>query len=237
MEIIGYARVSTHTQADGDSVEAQAEAINAWAEASGHELVAVCVDKGRSGALEEAQRPGLLDALDALAEGAGAALVVHRLDRLARALHVQEAILARIWAGGGEVWEVVGDRRVERDDPSDPMRTFVRQVMGAAQQLERGLTVARMQGGRRRKAERRGYIGGHVPYGYEREGRGRAARLVPLSDEQRTIERMVRLRRRGRSLRQIAERLNREGVPAKQGRRWQHTAVASILRRTGLDVR
>lgn len=237
MEIIGYARVSTHVQAGGDSVEAQAEAICEWAAARGHEVVGICADNGKSGTLDEAQRPGLLDALDALADGAAAALVVHRLDRLARALHVQEAILARVWASGAEVWEVVGDRRVMRDDPSDPMRTFVRQVMGAAQQLERGLTVARMQGGRRRKAARDGYVGGWVPYGYEREGRGRTATLVGLPDEQRTIQRIVRLRGRGRSLREIAARLNREGVNAKQGRPWQHTAVASVLRRAASEAR
>ena len=34
-----------------------------------------------------------------------------------------------------------------RDDPDDPMLTFVRQVMGASAQLERGMIRARMQGG------------------------------------------------------------------------------------------
>ena len=50
-----------------------------------------------------------------------------------------------------------------------PMRTFVRQVMGAAAQLERGLVAARMQGGRRRSASKGGYLGGKVPYGYALE--------------------------------------------------------------------
>lgn len=234
MEVLGYVRVSTRIQADGDSVLAQSEAIHEWADEHGHEVVGICADKGRSGTLDEADRPGLLDALDALREGVASALVVHRLDRLARALHVQEAILSQVWASGGEIYEVVGDRQVLRDDPEDPMRTFVRQVMGAAQQLERGLTVARMQGGRKRKAERSGYIGGKVPYGYEREGRGRAARLLPVPGEQRVIERIVRLRRRGRSLREIAARLNGDGIAAKEGRPWGHTGVAAVLRRAVL---
>ena len=225
--IVAYVRVSTANQALGDSTKAQEEAIRAWGAQRGQEIVAVHADNGRSGALDETERPGLLAALNLIEDGEADALVVHRLDRLARALHVQEAIVARVWAVGGSVWEVVGDREVLRDDPDDPMRTFVRQVMGAATQLDRGMVVARLQGGRRRKARRGGYVGGWVGYGYERAG----DRLVEVAAEQAVIERIGRLRRRGRTLRQIADRLNAEGVPAKGGGVWRHTSVRAVLMR------
>lgn len=46
-----------------------------------------------SGALPVHERPGLLAALEALEADEAHGLVVHRLDRLARELHVQEAAL------------------------------------------------------------------------------------------------------------------------------------------------
>lgn len=232
--VIGYARVSTANQALGDSVEAQSEAIREWACSRGWKTVGVAADAGRSGALDVADRPGLLDAVGAIEDGRASVLAVHRLDRLARALHVQEAVLARVWAAAGEVWEAVGHRQVLRDDPDDPMRTFVRQVMGAAGQLERGLAVARLQGGRRRKAERGGYAGGWIPYGFERIGTGRDAALVEVPAEQAVIARIQRASGRGLSLRRIAELLNRDGVPAKAGGEWGASSVRVLLRRVAL---
>jgi DNA invertase Pin-like site-specific DNA recombinase len=232
VRIVGYVRVSTRKQAEGESLDAQEEAIRSWADEQGHEVAAVFVDNGRSGTLDAIDRPGLLEALALLEDGDAEALVVHRLDRLARALHVQEAVLARVWSAGAEVWEVVGSRQVLEDDPDDPMRTFVRQVTGAGAQLERGMVVARMQGGRRRKVSRNGYVGGKVPYGWEREGHGTKAVLVKLPDEQRVLRRMRGLRKRDKSYRAIADRLNADGVTAKNGGRWFHTAVRTALLRT-----
>jgi len=231
MPVIGYARVSTANQALGDSVDAQGQAIREWAASRGGCVVDVEADLGRSGALDAVDRPGLLSAVGAIEEGRASVLAVHRLDRLARALHVQEAVLARVWAAGGEVWEAVGDRPVLNDDPDDPMRTFVRQVMGAAGQLERGLAVARLQGGRRRKVERGGYAGGWIPYGFERVGTGRDAALIEVPTEQATIVRIRRASARGLSLRRIAELLNRDAVPAKGGGDWGPSSVRAVLRR------
>lgn len=60
----------------------------------------------------------------------------------------QEALLATVWRRGGRVF-VVGLGEVIEDDPDDPDRTFVRQVMGAAAKLERSLIVKRMADGKR----------------------------------------------------------------------------------------
>jgi DNA invertase Pin-like site-specific DNA recombinase len=230
--VIGYARVSTANQALGDSVDAQGEAVRSWARSRGWEVVGVAVDLGRSGALDTVDRLGLLEAVGAIERGEASVLAVHRLDRLARALHVQEAVLARVWAAGGEVWEAVGDRQALRDDPDDPMRTFVRQVMGAAGQLERGLAVARLQGGRRRKAERGGYAGGWTPYGFERVGQGRDAALIEVPEEAAVVARIRKASARGLSLRRIAELLNCDGIPAKAGGEWGPSSVRSVLART-----
>jgi DNA invertase Pin-like site-specific DNA recombinase len=229
VRVVGYVRVSTKQQTLGDSLEAQEKAIREWAEAAGHVVVRIVEDGGESGKLPEDQRPGLLAALSILEAGEADGLAVQRLDRLARALHVQEAVLARAWLSEAEVWEAVGARLVLQDDPDDPMRTLVRQVMGAANQLEASMVAARLRGGRRHKEGRGGYGGGFVRYGWAVVGRGKEARLVEVEEEQAALRRIRRLRKR-HTLRGIAAKLNAEGVPAKGGGPWRHTSVRSALR-------
>jgi DNA invertase Pin-like site-specific DNA recombinase len=227
VRLIGYVRVSV--SGEGDSLAAQEEAIHRWAERLGHEVVAVERDVGASGTLEVAERAGLARALLAVRDRRAEGIVAHRVDRLSRRLTVQEAVLAEVWKAGGCAFTVDGGE-VPRDDADDPYRTFVRQVMGAAAELERGLVVARMQGGRRRKRSLGGHVGGNAPYGFRVEGKGRDARLVPVPDEQAVICEVRRMRSRGLALREIAARLDREGVRSRTGQPWQHTSVASVLR-------
>jgi DNA invertase Pin-like site-specific DNA recombinase len=232
MRLISYARTSTLNGAGQDSLDAQEDACRAWAEANGSEVVAAFRDEALSGALPVEQRPGLLAALVAMERGEADGLIVHRIDRLARELHVQEAALAQAWAIGDrvEIVEAV-EGAIKRDDPEDPHRTFLRQVLGAAAQLERGLVAARLQGGRRRKAAQGGYIGGarlHRRYGYRVED----GEYVPIPDEQAVIDLMRSMREAGATYRDIAAQLDADGVPAPGGgTAWGFSAVRKILAR------
>jgi DNA invertase Pin-like site-specific DNA recombinase len=53
------------------------------------------------------------------------------------------------------------------DDPEDPMRTAMRQMMGVFAQLDRGMTVAKLRRGRRIKGEKGEYAYGAPPYGWQ----------------------------------------------------------------------
>lgn len=229
MRLVIYSRTSSQNGNGADSLDAQEEACRAWADEHGHEVVATFRDEALSGRLPVEQRPGLLAALLALEEGRADGLVVHRVDRLARELHVQEAALARAWGVSDDV-EVIEavDGPMRRDDPDDPMRTFVRQVMGASAQLERGLIAARLQGGRRRKAARGEWIGGHRlhrRFGYEVVD----GQYVPVDSEQRVIDRMAELRGEGLSYRKVADTLNAEGSKPPTGREWHAAVVRKVL--------
>ena len=170
-------------------------------------------------------------ALVAVEVGEADGIVVHNVDRLARELHVQEAALDRAWRAGGSVFETF-DGEIPRDDPNDPQRTFLRQVLGAAAQLERGLIAARLRRGRRRKRERGGYAGGPtVPFGWQVEGEGREAVLVPEPEGQRVASQVVAFRAAGMTLAAIAEWLNAEGVPTQRGGRWHITSVRRLIAR------
>lgn len=228
IRLVAYLRVSTDHQAEhGQGLDIQERAIKRWAKKHGHRLVGLHRDEGISGTKEAADRPGLACALEAVERGQAAGLVVYRLDRLARSLTVQEAVLGHVWRHDGRVF-AVDTGEVPADDPSDPMRTFVRQVMGAAHQLERGLIAARMKAGRELKAEGGGYAGyGSPPFGWRSE----AGELVPEPKEQETIARILRLHQQGRSLREIARQLDAEDRLPRRGRSWHSMQVGRVLAR------
>jgi DNA invertase Pin-like site-specific DNA recombinase len=56
------------------------------------------------------------------------------------------------------------------DDPDDPSRTLVRQVLGAVSQYERSMIALRLRSGRKRKSEKGGYAYGSPPYGFRANG-------------------------------------------------------------------
>lgn len=224
---IGYLRVSTDRQVeDGAGLEVQEAQVRQWAETHGHTLVAIYRDEGLSGTKDSVDRPALAQALTAL-EGSAAILVVPKLDRLARKLTVQEAVLAQAWKSGAAVWACdLGE--ILRDDPDDPMRTAMRQMVAVFSELEARMIAARMRAGRRNKAQKGGYAGyGSPRFGQRAEGR----ELVPDDAEQATIARLVELERGGRSLRDISRILNEEGRPPKRGGRWWPETVRRTLAR------
>lgn len=219
--------MSTVTQAeDGLGLDIQRASIEGWSERSGYAVARWAVDEGLSGTLGVDERPGLAEALGAVETGEVAGLVVAKLDRLARLLTVQEATLAMVWRCGGRVF-AADTGEVLADDPEDPMRTAMRQVMGTFAQLERATIAARMRAGRRLKASRGGFVGGAVPLGYAE----RAGVLVPLADEQATVARILELRAAGHSLRSMAAVLEAEGYRPKQAGRWHHSSLSKVLRR------
>jgi DNA invertase Pin-like site-specific DNA recombinase len=85
--VVGYIRVSTDQQADsGAGMAAQRAAIASVCLQNGWELGQIYEDAGAS-AKALTGRPALAAALKALAAGGASALVVSKLDRLARSVH------------------------------------------------------------------------------------------------------------------------------------------------------
>ncbi|MCA1693261.1 MAG: recombinase family protein [Actinobacteria bacterium] len=201
MRLVAYLRISSTTQLEGFGLDVQRKAVRQWSKAHGHRIIAeYVVDAGVSGATDAVDRPGLSDALEQIgrpprAEGRIAA----RLDRVARALTVQEAILALCWREGARVF-IADTGEVLRDDPDDPMRGAMRQMAGVFAELDRRTTVKRMRDGIRTKAETGRKATGSYPFGYTATGRGRERDAGPREDEQRTVGRIVELRRAGADL-------------------------------------
>jgi DNA invertase Pin-like site-specific DNA recombinase len=221
---VAYIRVSSATQLDGYGLAAQEADIRKSVKTYGLKLTQVFRDEGVSGSLEAALRPGLAEALAKIESGDAEVLLVPRLDRLARRLTIQEAALAQVWRHGGVVISAE-QGEVARDDPDDPMRTAMRQMMGVFAQLERSMIVARLRRGREMKRASGGYAAGRPRYGYRADD----GSLVALPEEQRTTKLAKRLRKRGLSYRQIADRLEAEGMLPRSGGRWHPPMVSRLV--------
>ncbi|MFF4846303.1 recombinase family protein, partial [Streptomyces collinus] len=222
-------RVSTAGQLDGYGLEAQEKDCRKWARTAGPALggvriVRVCTDGGITGKAGDDERTGLTEALQMLANGEADGLLAPNLDRVARQLTQQEAILSVVWAHGARAFTADRGEHLP-DDEDDPMRTFVRQVMGAAAQLERGLITKRLRTGRKTKAAAGGYAYGAPAYGQRAEAKA----LTVDSAEAEVLEQMRAWQEEGVSIRGICERLNTAGIPSKRGGKWHPTTVARLL--------
>lgn len=230
MKLVSYLRVSSEGQIDGYGLDAQRRAVRAWAKANDHRIVHECADEAVSGALDASERPGLSCVLDQLADGTADGVIIARLDRLARQLTVQEATLGLIWRRGAAVFSA-DQGEVHADDPDDPMRTAIRQVMGCFAELDRKMVAKRLRDGRRAKAAAGRKAVGDYAYGYCATGKGRDRDAGPNGAEQEAVRRIVELRSAGQSYRQIASTLDAEGLKPRRAAAWSAMSVRNIVAR------
>jgi DNA invertase Pin-like site-specific DNA recombinase len=229
---IGYTRVSTDEQLRGEGLDIQRDAILADAATVGATVVAWYTDAGISGSNGLETRTAVAEALGHV-EATGAVLAVYRLDRLARDLIVQEQLLAEVWRIGGTVHSCSETEAAycRPDDPDDPARKFIRQVLGAAAEYERAMIRLRMVRGRRRAIAEHGWAGGPPPYGYRlADGGG----LEPDDDERAVLDAIGAWRLDGWSWQAIADDLNAQGFTKRNGTPWRkkdvHQTYGRVLR-------
>jgi len=226
VKLVAYLRVSTDVQAEGLGLDGQRAAITEWAGTQAHEIAAEFTDAGVSGSNGLVTRTGLADAFTVLRNGDASGIVVYRLDRLARDLIIQEQLLAEARQHGWSVFSTsAGEAAYLEDDPGDPSRKMIRQVLGAVAEYERSMIALRLRSGRARKAQAGGFAYGAPPYGYAAVDGG----LVEVAEEQATLSRIRRDHHDGKSLRAIAETLNAEGVKPRRGQAWHPGVIVRLV--------
>ena len=228
MNAVGYLRVSTEGQADAFGLDVQRQTVEDYCAKRDLQLVAIFHDE-TSGTHGLEHRIGLAQALDLIPDPA-TTLVIPRLDRLARDLVMSEQLLREVWDAGGEVISCAEGEGNLKDDPNDPSRALIRQVLGAVAAYERSMIVLRMKRGRLAKQARGGYASGAPPYGYRADGHGN---LVPEPAQQEGLAIIKAMHGEGASYRQIAAELNRRGIPTKRGMvgSWFPSTVSAAIRR------
>ena len=195
IKAVGYVRVSTEEQArEGLSLDAQEEKIRAYCTAKGWRLVRIYRDEGFSG--KDLNRPGLQSLIQDLRNNGIEAVVVAKLDRLTRSVRDLGYLIDDLFDG-------VALASVEESlDTTTAGGRFVLNILGAVAQWERETIAERTRNTLRFKRERGEWVG-RIPYGFKI---GPDGRLVEDPEEIKNIQQMKRLRRRGRSYREIAER-------------------------------
>lgn len=217
---VAYTRVSTAEQANG--CDAQAAELQRWADANGVRLAAVYVDRGVSGATPAAERPGLAQAL-ADATARGCPLVVAKRDRLARDPLVSMTVERAMSKAGSRV--VALDCASDGDAPSD---VFMRRILDAAAELERGMIRARVAAGMA-AAKRKGRHMGRAPFGWRIDPQ--TGGLTPDDGEQAVIQRIGAARAAGLSWRAVAAVLNAAGLQTRAGGDWQNRSAQRVAER------
>jgi site-specific DNA recombinase len=219
MKAVAYLRVSTEDQAArGVSLEAQRAKIAAYAGLYDLDLVAVVEDAGVSARTMD--RPGLQRALAMLARGEAQALIVLKLDRLTRSVRDLGELLEGPFARAALL--SVG----EQIDTRTAAGRLVLNVLASVAQWERetiGERTATAMAHKKTKGERVGA----VPYGYGLGADGHA--LVPVAAEQAVIAEARRLKASGLALRAIAAELERAGMVARNGRRFEAAQVQRMV--------
>lgn len=220
MQAVAYIRVSTEGQAqEGVSLEAQEAKIRAYCQLNDLELEAVFVDAGVS-AKRADNRPELQRALRSVGKGKAGALVVYKLDRLARNTVDALEIAERLDRQGVTLHSIT-----EKLDTGSAVGRFFFTLLASLAEMERGIIAERTAAAHAHKRSK-GEPCGHPPFGYDvHEGL-----LVPNQAEQVTLARINALRSRGVSLRKVVAKLNTEGKVTKQRRPWSLSSLRSVLR-------
>lgn len=224
--VVGYLRLSRDAKHTGSaSIEAQKQAIRAYAEAKGLGRVRWAEDVGQSGGKPFHKRPGGSAVLRLAEAGALDAMIATKVDRVGRDLLDCLTVVERLKQASVSLHLLdVGGQSIGTDSPTG---AFFLQIMGAFAELERRIISERIRDAKAFRREQ-GLVHSRAAFGARHVG-GKA-----LDDpaERAIIDEILAKRSKGWSYRRLAEHLNASGVPCKQGgQRWYAATVRNIVKR------
>lgn len=217
----GYTRVSTADQAEGTSLQQQAEALDAYCTAQGWPAPAVYADNV-SGATDG--RPGLRAMLAEVRPGDR--VLVLKLDRWAR--NVRQALEL---LDGLERQNVAFVSVRDALDTTTPAGRLMRTVMLAMAEWEADTIYERVEAGRRGAVSIKGRrANGRIPFGYKRGMEPGSLQPDPVTAAVVVSLFKARARRTGRpSYAAIAAELTAEGIPTPQGGAQWHARTVQLV--------
>lgn len=225
MKVFTYIRVSSKGQVEGDGPERQRLACANFCIAHNLTIVQNFFD-AHTGASED--RPAFTEMLQAIqhnhanAEGDQRiqAVVIERMDRLARDLMASEFLLRELRTMDVKLFAT--DQGTLDDMASndvDPTRILIRQIMGALAQWEKCTLVKKLRAAQMRAAKE-GRVCGKKPYG-------------SYTEEQDGLRQLAEWDRQGYSCPDIADMMNARGYRTRTGVPWSRFTVKGILARAG----
>jgi putative DNA-invertase from lambdoid prophage Rac len=224
MAVYGYVRVSTDRQADeGESLGTQQRVIDGYAMMNGLTLESIFVERGVSGSKPLGERPEGARLLAGLKSGD--VVITPKLDRMFRSALDALEVLGRLKDRGISLHMI----DLGGDVTGNGVSKLVFTILSAVAEAERDRIRERIRDVKADQRKRQRYLGGIVPFGWRI---GEDGALVEAPEQQRAIQRIVELRRKGVSLRAISASIAADGV------KLSHEGVKNVLAAAGnrLDI-
>lgn len=224
MAVYGYVRVSTDRQADeGESLGTQQRVIDGYAMMNGLTLDSIFVERGVSGSKPLGERSEGARLLAGLKSGD--VVITPKLDRMFRSALDALEVLGRLKDRGISLHMI----DLGGDVTGNGVSKLVFTILSAVAEAERDRIRERIRDVKADQRKRQRYLGGIVPFGWRI---GEDGTLVEVLEQQRAIQRIVELRRKGVSLRAISASIAADGV------KLSHEGVKNVLAAAGdrLDV-
>lgn len=231
VRVFTYIRVSGRGQLDGDGPERQRESIDKFCKIYGLKFVGEFFERAVSGTVEAVERPKFAEMLEYIDSRSGGkesigAIVVERMDRLARDLMVSEFLLAECRKRKLKVYSADQGALIDMAaEGGDPTRVLIRQILGALSQWEKSMLVAKLRSARDRIKKTKGRCEGKKPYG-TRPGEIEVINLVwnfrsIIDSYGQPMEYNV-----------IARYLNDSGFQTRHGKKWDRHRIQHLLETT-----
>lgn len=241
MRVLGRLRLSVATD-ESTSIERQRELIEQWAAANDHEVVGWAEDQDVSGSVDPFSTPQLGEWLNHRLEQFDI-IAAWKLDRISRSAIRLNSLIS---------WCLDHDKSLvscsEAIDISTPVGRLIANVIGFLAEGELEAMRERQKASRRKLRETARWAGGKPPYGYRvvDTAEGKKLRIDPLAHK--VVRRIVDELLEGRTLAQICNSLNDDGVvspadyyrvveqgeDADTGSPWRTWAMKQILKSPAL---
>lgn len=203
-----YTRVSTTSQVDGYSLDAQMEKMKAYANFQNMKIVKEYSDEGISGKNIEnrSQFKQMLKDIEAKKDGVSFVLVF-KLSRFGRNAADTLASLQMMQDYGVNLISVE-----EGLDSSEETGKLMISIMAAMAEMERENILVQSMAGRRQKATEGGWNGGFAPYGYQLIN----GKIEIVEEEAEIVKRIFHMFvEDGLGAVGVSKRLNAEGIKKK----------------------
>lgn len=215
---VSYMRCSGAGQINGDTWDRQRSKIATWAVQAGYRIVLEFLEEGVSGISDEVHRPAFQEMIAALLSNGTRTILIEGMDRLAREYRVQEQLIVYLASKGLKLIACNTGEDITEAMMGDPMRRALVQIQGVLAELDKNMIVAKLMAARKRKRARGERCEGRRPFGSK-------------PGEAETLAAMKALASESHTYREIAEALNRKGLPTRMGRPWSVSSVQQILAR------
>jgi site-specific DNA recombinase len=206
-----YARFSTDLQNER-SIEDQVALCRSYAVREDMDVIELYDDRARSGG-SIMGRDGLLRLMDRARDRAFDVIIVEALDRLSRDMEDLAGIHKRLSFLGIEI-------RAVHEGVVNTVLVGLRGLVGQLYREDNAHKVRRGQAGR----VGQGLAGGGLTYGYGPVP-GEKGKRVVVESEAEIVRRIFEEYVAGRTPRDIAHDLNKEGVPPPRGRVWNASTI------------